>query len=266
MNLREKLGVQQHIKRFFGVMILIVGISVPVFAAGQEHWLFSGLDYDFTIFSSSASELYDLVGDDNVAYFNSLGFDVSWYGFLGHDNNVGMYTSLGFLFPLDNMKNQEQSLNTDPGDSGTTRKRDFVFSILLGPAFRHRCTDDLDMYLGIGFSFAHHTTSEADAQKTTTEGITSLGAGMDAGFKLDVTGRVCFRVGASCSYDFAMLYTKSVTTQDSQMTNNAPTSSFHFLNGFTVNPYIGIGIVLKTKQERIEPQTISLAALHSSWL
>ncbi|MDY4609562.1 MAG: hypothetical protein SPD11_02970 [Sphaerochaetaceae bacterium] len=257
MNKHEVLATKQYRKGVLILMIFFAGSMAPIYAAGQEHWLFTGFDYDFTFFSSSASSLESLVGDDNVAYFNSVGFDVSWYGFLGQEHDVGMYTSLGFLFPLDNAKDQM----LDPGASsdGTTRRRDFIFSILLGPAFRFRCTDRLAMYLGIGLSFAHHMTSETNTQgATTAEGITSFGAGLDAGFKLDITDRICFRTGVSGSYDFAILYTKSVTTPEHPYNN---TSTFCLTNGFSISPYVGMGIVLRTGAEQAKPRTVSLAAL-----
>lgn len=257
MNKHERLTTKQYRKGVLILMIFLAGSMAPICAAGQEHWLFTGVDYDFTFFSSSASGLESLVGDDNIAYFNSFGFDVSWYGFLGQNSDVGMYTSLGFLFPLDNAKDQV----LDPGASpdGTTRRRDFIFSILLGPAFRFRCTDKLAMYLGVGLSFAHHMTSETNTQDvTTTEGITSFGAGLDVGFKLDITNRICFRAGVNGSYDFATLYTKSVTTSGQSYNN---TSTFCLTNGFSINPYIGMGIVLKTGAEQMKPRTVSLATL-----
>ncbi len=259
----EVLTTKQYGRGVLAVVVLLIGLASPIYAAGQEHWLFSGFDYDFTFFSSSASELESLVGDDNIAYFNSLGFDVSWYGFLGQDSNVGMYTSLGFLFPLDNAKNQEQSLGSTPGEVGTTHKMDFIFSVLLGPAFRFRCTDKLAMYLGVGLSFAHHTTSETNTQdQTTTEGVTSFGGGLDVGFKLDITNKVCFRAGVSGSYDFATLYTESMTTNDHQ--NDKYSSTFQITNGFSIRPYIGMGVVIRTVQEQVAPRTVSLAALSLS--
>lgn len=256
-NGHEVFATKQYRKRLLILMILLVGSASTMYAVGQEHWLFTGVDYDFTFFSSSSSDLKNLVGDDNIAYFNSLGFDVSWYGFLGQDSNVGMYTSLGFLFPLDNAK--DPTLDVGQSQDGTTRKRDFIFSVLIGPAFRFRCTDKLAMYLGVGLSFAHHTTSETNTQgTTTTNGITSFGTGLDVGFKLDITDRICFRAGANGSYDFAMLYTNSVTTMGQPYDN---TSTFNLTQGFSINPYVGMGIVLKTKPAKEAPRTVSLASL-----
>gem|GEM_PF-2310165 len=253
-------GSARTLKRYLMIIaalaILLIGSSVPGFSAGSEHWLFTGLDVDFTFFKSSDSTWHDIVGNDS-AYLNSMGFDVSWYGFFGSDTDVGVYMSLGFLFPMED--SLDQTSDSAGADGGMTRKRDFLFSTLIGPAFRLRCTEDLTMYIGVGMKFAHHTVKVTSSDKTSSEGLTSFGVGIDAGVKLDITARVCFRSGVSSSFDFARLHTSSdVSPADATFS-----SSFRITDGFSVTPYVGMGVVLKTRQERIEPRTVSLAVLAS---
>lgn len=248
-------GSSCTLKRYFMIIatmaILLFGSSASTFSAGGEHWLFSGLDVDFTFFKSSDSTWQDIVDSDS-AYLTSMGFDVSWYGFFGSDDDVGVYMSLGFLFPMEASGDQ----GSEP-DGGMTRKRDFLFSTLIGPAFRLRCTEDLTMYFGVGMKFAHHTVKVTSSDKTSSEGLTSFGIGLDAGVKLDITARVCFRSGVSSSFDFARLHTSSdVSPADATFS-----SSFRITDGFSITPYVGMGVVLRTQQERIEPRTVSLASL-----
>ncbi len=248
--------MNSSIKKACMLLILISLCTTLSAAVPSEHWLFTGFDYEFTIISSDSDKLHALVGDDDISYLNSLGFDVTWYGFWGKDSHVGVFSSLGMLFPMENGKeeSQDQSLN----QASNTHTTDLVFSVMLGPAFRAKPMSNLDVYMGIGLRFDHHLFTEVNTQgNTTKEGTSSLGMALDAGFKFGVTKRLCFRVGVSSSFDFAVMYSKTVTGA-SGIAVDPPINTLSLIKGFTLTPYVGMGITLKTPAPTKEPQTYSI--------
>ncbi len=73
-----------------------------------------------------------------------------------------------------------------------------------------------------------------------------------------IQARVCFRSGVSSSF----------ASRDCILARCIPSRCYvlQFVPNHgrvLVTPYVGMGVVLKTRQERIEPRTVSLAVLAS---
>jgi hypothetical protein len=222
-------------KSFVFGLTLIIGVNLVAFSQEEiweDGWLALGID--FGNYFQNDSNLGNF-------YAGSLGINFSGYGFWNHEKNIGVFFNHALLLPYQN----PLAGNTIDSNYNQVVSGDF----LLGPGFRYRINEKLNLHYGIGFNFSlfNFFNKSNDDDKFTDQRY-GFGIGADVGLKYDITDVVYLNIGTTLNYNFAN-YRVAESTSDN-WTNTRRDSSGWVSNfsSFGIRPYFAIGINFYSKK------------------
>lgn len=231
-------------KLLLSIIFLLIATLLPAVS------FFS--DYDFTFYKTVFNALK---GDKST-----IALDYTGFGFITSKSSNGLFMRIGLKAPYSSLANlipkkaeDTSVLATEIGspsdsqqiplDSGNTSlistehkdtedliKKDFTFTMILGPAWRYIITPFLDTYAGIGMKIEEHILIETnkDASSEYSAFDTTIAADFDIGVKFNLERNASCRIGLYGSYDLlSYTYSTVKSSVDGKETVDQSTSNVH---------------------------------------
>ena len=213
--------------------------------------------FDITFFKTITDSL--MVNDDE-----RFGIDYTGYGFIGNDMETGIYLRLGLQAPYSSLSSlfddeEEESTGGEQSSDSVEAmlETSFLFSVSIGPAFRHAISDDILWYMGTGFlASIDYISIEEKGSSTSTRLEADIGFDLDIGFRINIAKHTTLRIGV---HSIAPLFILQFETmrfehQDggSSYTTQAEIIPNVFLSrgkreGFETEGYISLGHTYRSK-------------------
>jgi hypothetical protein len=207
----------------------IIGISLCLLFA-------SGLAFSLEeIALSSGFEFENIIGGES--YLGAPGANMSGYAFW-EGKNIGAFINGSLAFPLIG-----KSENDTP---------DFQWSVLFGPAFRFRFSEQWGLHIGIGLdmSVSHAWYSENGADFRGA--VCNFGVGADVGVIYDLTDTFFIKAGTGLSFDFLDISSVHQRSTDIWVLNGDQNGSWRL----NVKPYIAFGMNFYSPQKHFYEKSV----------
>lgn len=212
-------------KRYLLFFLFFISMTSNCFSS-DIHLLGIGVEIPFL------SELVKF--DDEVLSTTLHGTGLSATGFsFWNDKKIGLFTRLGFIWPT---YSNIDGIVIDP----TTFDHNFMFSTLIGPAFRSSPNETFQLYAGLGIHFISFTVKNSTVDPTISSYVFNFGIGGEYSMITNINESVFTSFGITLAYDF--LNFTSVTNGTSTVYGD-----YDSYRAFWFKPHIEIGYKFKNK-------------------